>query len=296
MRGIVMAGGNGSRLNPITLGVSKQLLPIYDKPLIFYSLSVLFLAGIRYVTIVCMARDIEAFETLFGDGSRFGAEITYVIQESPQGIAQGILICEPFIKNEPVAMVLGDNFFWGQAFKEQLATAKALVSSGGGAHIFGYTVRNPKDFGVVELGANQEVVSLVEKPLIPASNIAATGLYFYDDSVVQRAGDLKPSARGELEITDLNLSYLDDKLLSCTVLGRGFAWLDTGSVKGLHDASVFVESIEGRQGLKVACLEEIALQNGWIEKRDLEKSVNKMGNSNYREYLEKLMGDGLYGV
>ena len=289
MNGIVMAGGNGSRLNPITLSVSKQLLPIYDKPLIYYSLSVLFLAGIRRVTIVCMSRDIEAYKMIFGDGKRLGAEITYIIQDAPKGIAEGILLCEPLIKSSSVAMVLGDNFFWGQAFNEQLAVAKASVSNGNGAHIFGYRVANPEDFGVLELDANEQVISLEEKPLRPVSNIAATGLYFYDDSAVERTKSLKPSKRGELEITDLNRSYLNDKLLGCTVLGRGFAWLDTGTVKGLHDASVFVESIEGRQGLKIACLEEIALQNSWIDTRDLEVSISKMGSSSYRIYLEKLL-------
>ncbi len=292
MQGIVMAGGNGSRLNPITLSVSKQLLPIYDKPLIFYSLSVLFLAGIRSVTIVCMSRDLEAYKILFGDGRRFGAQITYVIQDAPKGIAEGILLCENYIKGRPVAMVLGDNFFWGQAFHEQLAAAKASVSNG--AHIFGYRVRNPEDFGVLELDVNEQVISLEEKPLRPASNIAATGLYFYDDSALERTKSLKPSARGELEITDLNRSYLSDKLLACTVLGRGFAWLDTGTIKGLHDASVFVESIEGRQGLKIACLEEIALQNGWIDPRELEVSISIMGNSSYRIYLEKLLKESSY--
>ena len=291
MHGIVMAGGNGSRLNPITLGVRKQLLPIYDKPLIFYSLSVLFLAGIRKVTIVCMSRDFEAFKKLFGDGKRFGAKITYAIQDSPKGIAEGILLCENFIKNSSVAMVLGDNFFWGQSFYEQLALAKADISNKNGAHIFGYRVGNPEDFGVIELDHNEQVISLEEKPSIPASNIAATGLYFYDNSVVERTKSLIPSKRGELEITDLNRLYLNDKLLGCTVLGRGFAWLDTGSVKGLHDASVFVESIEGRQGLKIACLEEIALQNGWIGRKELEFNISIMGDSSYRIYLKKLLGD-----
>ncbi|MDA8544978.1 glucose-1-phosphate thymidylyltransferase RfbA [Alphaproteobacteria bacterium] len=295
MHGIVMAGGNGSRLNPITLGVSKQLLPIYDKPLIFYSLSVLFLAGIRNLTIVCMSRDIEAFKMLFGEGERFGAEITYVTQDFPRGIAEGILLCEHFVKTSSVAMVLGDNFFWGQAFYEQLAAAKASISNDKGAHVFGYRVRNPEDFGVLELDNNEQVISLEEKPTKPASNIAATGLYFYDESALERTKSLVPSNRGELEITDLNLSYLNDKSLGCTVLGRGFAWLDTGSFQGLHDASVFVESIEGRQGLKIACLEEIALQNGWIEIRDLEASISNMGESSYRLYLEKLMGEFSHG-
>lgn len=292
MKGILMAGGNGSRLHPITLGVSKHLLPIYDKPLIYYSLSVLFLAGIRSITIVCMSRDLKAYSTLFGDGKKYGAEITYVIQDYPRGIAEGILLCEQYVCDSPFAMVLGDNFFWGQAFHEQLAVAKDLTSAG--AHIFGYRVGDPTGFGIVELDTKNQVISLEEKPLKPKSNIAATGLYFYDGSAVERTKALNPSNRGELEITDLNRSYLNDKLLSCTVLGRGFAWLDTGTMKGLHDASVFVESIEARQGLKIACLEEIALSNHWIEPRMLELSISEMGESAYRVYLEKLLKESTY--
>ena len=239
-----------------------------------------------------MSRDLEAYSALFGDGERLGADITYAIQDEPKGIAEGFLLCEKYIDGSSVAMVLGDNFFWGQAFHEQLAAGKNSASTG--AHIFGYRVGNPEEFGILELNDNNQVISLEEKPLKPKSNIAATGLYFYDNSVVGRAKALKPSSRGELEITDLNLSYLNDQLLNCTVFGRGFAWLDTGSTKGLHDASVFVESIEGRQGLKVACLEEIALSNGWISPSMLEISINGMGQSNYRAYLESLLEESSY--
>ena len=287
MKGILMAGGSGSRLGPITKAVSKQLLPVYDKPLVYYSLSVLFLAGIRNISIVCMERDLLAYSTLLGNGERFGAEINYVMQDSPQGIAQGIILCKNHIKDNNIAMILGDNFFWGQSFNEQLMSAKNAAMNG--AHIFGYQVSNPKDFGVVELDDYGNVISLEEKPSIPKTNIAATGLYFYDNTAFDRASNLEPSKRGELEITDLNLSYLDDNLLSCTELGRGFAWLDTGTTQGLHDASVFVASIENRQGLKIACLEEIALANGWIKTNDLEKTINEMANSDYGLYLKKLL-------
>jgi len=282
-----MAGGSGSRLGPITKSISKHLLPVYDKPLIYYSLSVLFLAGVRNINIVCMQRDLLAYSTLLGNGDRFGANINYVIQDSPKGIAEGILLCKEHIHNSPIALMLGDNFFWGQSFNEQLSNAKDLASNG--AHIFGYQVSNPSDFGVIELDSSGRVISLEEKPSIPKTNIAATGLYFYDNSAFDRARSLKPSPRGELEITDMNLTYLNDNMLSCTGLGRGFAWLDTGTTKGLHDASVFVSSIENRQGLKVACLEEIAFSKGWINSSDLEKSIEFLANSEYGLYLKNFL-------
>ncbi len=282
-----MAGGRGSRLGPVTDSVSKQLLPIYDKPLIFYSLSILFLAGIRDINIVCMKRDLEAYSTLFGTGERFGADITYIIQNEPKGIAEGILLSEDRIKGNKIAMILGDNFFWGQSFIDQLQNARSKINPG--AHVFGYKVNNPESFGVLELDLEEKVISLEEKPREPKSNIACTGLYFYDETAVERVKDLKYSERGELEITDLNLSYLKDNLLTCTELGRGFAWLDTGSTKALHDASIFVESIENRQGLKIACLEEIALTNKWIDTNSLARTIGTMANSDYKSYLEKLL-------
>jgi glucose-1-phosphate thymidylyltransferase len=287
MKGIVLAGGTGSRLFPLTNAFSKQLLPVYDKPLVHYPISTLFAAGIRDIAIITTSRDIELFKTLLGTGKDYGVQFNYFIQSMPAGIPEAFLITEKFIGNSSVSLVLGDNIFFGSGLGRQLQAYKDVI----GANIFGYEVKNPQDYGVATLDLNGNVRSLEEKPINPKSNLAVTGLYFYDNSVIERTKNLKPSRRGELEITDLNLSYLSDSALSLTRLPRGTSWLDTGTFQGLHDAASFVRVLEERQGTKIACLEEISWRNGWISNADLLKLASGVSRKNIAEYLTSLMSD-----
>ena len=285
IKGIILAGGSGSRLHPITQGVSKQLLPIYDKPMIYYPLSVLMLAGIREVLIITTPEDAAGFHRLLGDGSRFGVNLQYAVQPSPDGLAQAFIIGADFIGNDSVCLVLGDNIFYGQHFSQQL---KSAAERDAGATVFGYWVADPERFGVVEFDAQGNAVSIEEKPAKTRSNYAVTGLYFYDNSVIQIARELKPSPRGELEITDVNLAYLHRGELSVERLGRGFAWLDTGTHDSLLEASSFVQTIEKRQGLKVACLEEIAFLNGWLTRAQVHSAGQALKKTGYGQYLLQL--------
>ena len=285
MKGIVLAGGSGSRLHPITLGVSKQLLPIYDKPMIYYPLSVLMLAGIRDILIITTPEDQSGFQRLLGNGDLFGINISYAVQPSPDGLAQAFLIGEEFIGEDSVCLVLGDNIFYGQGFSPKLLEAANRQK---GATVFGYKVKNPEDFGVVEFDGKMRAVSVAEKPKQPKSNWAVTGLYFYDNSVVEIAKQVKPSSRGELEITSVNQEYLDRGDLHVELLGRGFAWLDTGTHESMMDASRFVETIEMRQGYKIACLEEIAFNNGWLSTLQLQDRAVAMEKNGYGQYLLQL--------
>lgn len=286
MRGIVLAGGSGSRLYPLTLVTSKQLLPVYDKPMIYYPLSTLMLAGIRDILIISTPHDLPNFEKLLGDGSQFGINLFYEVQPSPEGLAQAFIIGEKFICRDCCAMVLGDNIFYGNGLTRLLKEAVEATKQGM-ATIFGYYVNDPKRFGVVEFD-NGKVISIEEKPKKPKSNYAVTGLYFYDNRVIQYAKTLKPSPRGELEITDLNRLYLKDGTLNVKLLGRGFAWLDAGTADALFDASDFVRTIEKRQGIKISAPEEIAYRNGWIDEKILLESAAKYGNSPYGEHLKKV--------
>ncbi|MFW1275961.1 glucose-1-phosphate thymidylyltransferase RfbA [Vibrio parahaemolyticus] len=286
MKGIVLAGGSGTRLYPLTRGVSKQLLPIYDKPMVFYPISTLMLAGIRDILIITTPQDNEGFQRLLGDGSDFGINLEYATQPSPDGLAHAFIIGEEFIGDDSVCLVLGDNIFYGQSFSD---TLKRTVARGSGATVFGYQVKDPERFGVVEFDDNRKAVSVEEKPTKPKSNYAVTGLYFYDNRVVEMAKQVKPSHRGELEITTLNEMYLNDGSLNVELLGRGFAWLDTGTHESLHEASSFVQTIENVQGLKVACLEEIAWRNGWLSDEEILALAEPMMKNEYGQYLSRLV-------
>ncbi|MFP8818081.1 glucose-1-phosphate thymidylyltransferase RfbA [Acinetobacter johnsonii] len=285
-KGIILAGGSGTRLYPITKGVSKQLLPIYDKPMIYYPISVLMLAGIQDILIITTPEDKESFERLLGDGSQFGVRLQYAIQPSPDGLAQAFIIGEDFIGNSNVCLVLGDNIFYGQGFTPML---KQAVARAKGATVFGYQVKDPERFGVVEFDEQKRAISLEEKPTHPKSHFAVTGLYFYDNEVIQIAKQVKPSERGELEITTVNQMYLERGDLSVELLGRGFAWLDTGTHASLLEAAQFVETLEKRQGYKVACLEEIAFNQGWLSKEQVLQIGQSMSKNDYGQYLLSLV-------
>lgn len=287
-KGIILAGGSGTRLYPITKGVSKQLLPIYDKPMVYYPLSVLMLAGIKDVLVISTPDDIDGFKRLLGDGSQLGINISYAVQPSPDGLAQAFIIGEEFIGDSNVCLVLGDNIFYGPGFSPLLRKAASQTS---GATVFGYQVKDPERFGVVEFDKNKRAISIEEKPEKPKSNYAVTGLYFYDNDVIEIAKQVKPSDRGELEITTINQMYMERGDLSVELLGRGFAWLDTGTHESLIEAGMFVETVEKRQGFKIACLEEIAYNNGWLSKEDLKRIGNELSKNGYGQYLLRLAGE-----
>lgn len=287
-KGIILAGGSGTRLHPVTLSVSKQLLPIYNKPMIYYPLSVLMLAGIQEILVISTPEDMPQFQRLLGDGSRFGIKLEYAVQPSPDGLAQAFIIGEDFIGDDNVCLVLGDNIFYGPGFSPVL---QKVAASETGATVFAYQVHDPERFGVVEFDKSRRVLSIEEKPAKPRSNYAITGLYFYDNRVVEYAKNVEPSARGELEITDINQAYLDDDALYVQLLGRGFAWLDTGTHESLLDASSFVQTVEARQGYQVACLEEIAYSKGWIDRNTLVAQAEKMMKNSYGKYLMMIAQD-----
>lgn len=296
MKGIILAGGSGTRLHPITSAISKQMLPVYDKPMIYYPLSVLMLAGIREVLIISTPRDLPCFRSLLGDGKRLGMSFSYIEQPAPEGLAQAFILGDEFIGNDPVCMILGDNIFYGHGFGEALVKTSELKN---GACVFGYYVTDPERYGVVEFDKNKKVLSIEEKPKNPKSNFAVTGLYFYDNSVVQKAKALKPSARGELEITDLNRVYLEEGTLEIKLMGRGMAWLDTGTYESLLQAANFIATLEQRQGLKVACIEEIAFTKGFISREELIALAKPIEKSQYGQYILRIasgdrnMFDGL---
>lgn len=285
MKGIILAGGTGSRLFPVTMGVSKQLLPVFDKPMIYYPLSVLMLAGIRDILLITTPEDLTSFQRVLGSGERFGINLTYEVQIEPRGLAEAFIIGEQFIGSDSVCLILGDNIYFGPSFSAKLLSAKAREV---GATVFGYQVHDPERFGVVEIDENNNAMSIEEKPEKPKSNYAVTGLYFYDNSVIKIAKQVKPSERGELEITCINQAYLDKKQLSVEVLGRGYAWLDTGTHDSLMEASQFVHTVQKRQGFKIACLEEIAYMNNWIDDNQLELSASIMAKTEYGQYLLNL--------
>lgn len=289
MKGIVLAGGAGTRLHPSTIAVSKQLLPIYDKPMIYHPISVLMLAGIRDILIISTPVDLPNFKRLLGDGSQFGVKFSYKEQPSPDGLAQAFILGEEFIGNDDAALVLGDNIFYGGGFSGKLKRVVQDIKNNGGATVFGYPVKDPQRFGVVEFDADGKVLSIEEKPQNPKSNYAVTGLYFYDNRVVEYAKNLKPSARGELEITDLNNIYLQNGNLSVELLGRGFAWLDTGTHHSLLQAGQFVQTVEENQGIKIACLEEVAFRMGFVTKEDLQNTVEKYNNNEYFNYVKDML-------
>ncbi|OOF21021.1 glucose-1-phosphate thymidylyltransferase RfbA [Salinivibrio sp. IB872] len=288
MKGIILAGGSGTRLFPITMGVSKQLLPVYDKPMIYYPLSVLMLAGIREILIITTPEDQDSFQRLLGDGSQFGIQLEYAVQESPDGLAQAFIIGEEFIGDSSVCLVLGDNIFWGQDFRSKLLQAVENAQTGKGATVFGYQVNDPERFGVVEFDKEKRAISIEEKPQNPKSNFAVTGLYFYDNDVVGFAKEVRPSERGELEITCLNDMYLKRNKLNVELLGRGYAWLDTGTHESLLEAAQFVETIEKRQGYKIACLEEVAYSQKWLSKDQVKYRAQLLAKNGYGEYLLSL--------
>tara|TARA_B100000029_G_C17591754_1_gene962747 strand:- start:2738 stop:3607 length:870 start_codon:yes stop_codon:yes gene_type:complete len=286
MKGLILAGGRGSRLHPLTLGISKQLLPVYDKPMVYYPLSVLMLAGIREILVITTPSDLVLYKNLLGDGSQLGIEISYAEQEKPEGLAQAFLIGEKFIGDDNVCLVLGDNIFYGQHFSEKLEKAASREE---GATIFGCFTPEPQRFGVVEFNKDGRALNIEEKPIAPKSDYAVTGLYFYDNEVIEKAKVIKPSTRGELEITDLNNLYLEESSLQVEILGRGFAWLDTGTFDSLLEASQLVQTIQKNQGLMIACLEEIALKKQWIGIEEVKKQAEKLNNSAYGRYLSALI-------
>ncbi|MCF7487639.1 glucose-1-phosphate thymidylyltransferase RfbA [Vibrio sp. A2-1] len=291
MKGIILAGGSGTRLYPITQGVSKQLLPVYDKPMIYYPLSVLMLAGINEILIITTPEDESSFKRLLGNGDKYGIKLDYAVQSSPDGLAQAFIIGEEFIDSSSVCLVLGDNIFYGQYFSPKLRSAVENAENGIGATIFGYQVKDPERFGVVEFDADRKVISIEEKPIKAKSNYAVTGLYFYDNNVVELAKKVEPSERGELEITTLNELYLKQGNLNVEMLGRGFAWLDTGTYESLLEAAQFVETIEKRQGFKIACLEEIAFNQGWLNKEQIKERASLMAKNSYGGYLSALVNE-----
>lgn len=287
-KGIILAGGSGTRLHPATLAISKQLLPIYDKPMVYYSLSTLMLAGIQEILLISTPQDTPRFEQLLGDGSQWGIRLQYAVQPKPEGLAQAFIVGADFIDNQPSALVLGDNVFYGHDFQKLLINA---TQRSAGASVFAYHVQDPERYGVAEFDSEGKVISLEEKPARPRSSYAVTGLYFYDDQAVEFARMLKPSARGELEITDLNRLYLEKNSLNVEVMGRGYAWLDTGTHESLLEAGQFIATIEKRQGLKVACPEEIAYRNGWIDARQLERLAEPLSKSGYGKYLMQILSE-----
>jgi len=291
MKGIILAGGSGSRLYPITSSISKQMLPVYDKPMIYYPLSVLMLAGIRQILIISTPRDLPGFKNLLGDGRSLGMKLSYKEQPSPEGLAQAFILGEEFIGNDPVCMILGDNIFYGHGFGETLLQTSEIKK---GACIFGYYVTDPERYGVVEFDKTKKVLSIEEKPLKPKSNYAVTGLYFYDNTVVKKAKSLKPSQRGELEITDLNRVYLEEGTLEIKLMGRGIAWLDTGTYESLLQAANFIATLEQRQGLKASCIEEIAYKRGFIDKNQLLELAQPIRNSQYGKYLLRIASEEIY--